>query len=193
MQIHAAQLTWPNRITLARLLLSPALILLGVLAYPRLYLLIFALLLLSDAIDGYLARYLHQQSQLGSQLDTAADVTLSGSVLLGGVLLWPDRMLTEAPLMIAIVALLAISGLLALAKFRKLPSYHTYSAKLSTTFLGIGIWLLLAGITPWIFRGAVGLLAFSALESACITFLLPHWQSDTHTLIQAWRGRKQHR
>lgn len=183
-------LTWPNRITSARLVLSPVLIFFGALQQPNPYLVLLALLLVSDFLDGFLARRLKQQTVLGTQLDTAADVTLCLCVLLGGALIWPQRMSREAALFIIVLVLLAVSGLTSLCKFRKLPSYHTYSAKASTAMLGVGIWLLFAGITPWVFRLAVAALTLSAVEGTGISLLTDHWQPNTPSLFHAWMRRK---
>ncbi len=118
-------LTWPNRITLARLLLAPTLIAFGYLGHYDIFLTLFAVLLFSDMLDGYLARRLNQQTELGTQLDTAGDIMMCLTVMLGGWFLWPDVMTHEAPFFLATLGLLAVSGLTALIKFRHLPSYHT--------------------------------------------------------------------
>jgi phosphatidylglycerophosphate synthase len=63
-------LTLPNLISLSRLPLLGAIVLLldSPLRYP-----LFALFVLSDAVDGYVARRLDQTSELGALLDPALD------------------------------------------------------------------------------------------------------------------------
>ena len=82
-------LTWPNRITIARILLLVPLVvcLLNVNdsgpSVRRLALGLFCLLVLGDALDGYLARRLHQETPLGRFLDPLADkLIMSCSVIL---------------------------------------------------------------------------------------------------------------
>ncbi len=185
----ATMLTWPNRITLARLMLAPVLIVLGYLGQSHAFLVLFAALLFSDMLDGYLARRLQQQTTLGTQLDTAGDVMMCITVLLGGWLIWSDIMYKEAPFFMATMALLLISGISALVKFRKLPSYHTWTAKCSTALLGIGVWFLFAEITPWIFRIAVGALAASAIEETAITLISKDWRPNTPTIFHLRKRR----
>ena len=74
-------LTWPNRISLLRLLLVPPFVVLmqhqqdqPVCRYVALG--IFVVMALSDAADGFLARRLHVVSRLGAILDPLADKTL---------------------------------------------------------------------------------------------------------------------
>ena len=81
-------MTIPTRITLARLIMSPLFVVLAIkynstitlgnpdVIYLYLAMLVFALAVISDALDGYLARKLNQQSRIGSFLDPIADKTL---------------------------------------------------------------------------------------------------------------------
>jgi CDP-diacylglycerol--glycerol-3-phosphate 3-phosphatidyltransferase len=77
-------MTWPNRITLARILLvAPYVFALLKLQDPRwgeqaryFALAVFTLMALSDALDGYLARRLKQSTPLGRFLDPCADMLL---------------------------------------------------------------------------------------------------------------------
>ncbi len=182
-------LTWPNRITLARLLLAPALIVLGQLGYAHTFLTLFAVLLFTDLLDGFLARYLKQQTELGTQLDTAGDIVMCITVMVGGWFLWPELMTNEAPFFLITLGLLAVSGLTALIKFRHLPSYHTWMTKCSTALLGIGVWFLFAEITPWIFRIAVGALAASAIEETGITLISKEWHTNIPSIFHARKYR----
>ncbi|MBP7935899.1 MAG: CDP-alcohol phosphatidyltransferase family protein [Phycisphaerae bacterium] len=78
------KISWPNRITLARILLvGPFVVMLLHLQDPAwgdrarwLALGIFAAMAVSDALDGYLARRLHQESAVGRFLDPLADKML---------------------------------------------------------------------------------------------------------------------
>jgi CDP-diacylglycerol--glycerol-3-phosphate 3-phosphatidyltransferase len=184
------KITLPNEISLVRIILSPALVLIGFLNRPTGFLILFGVLLISDFLDGLLARKLHQQTRLGTQLDTLGDVLMALSAIAGAWLIWTDVLNAEAPFFIAVPVLLGLSGIISFLKFRKFPSYHAWTAKISTSFLGIGAWLLFAGITPWLFRIALGLLALSALEGILITLALPEWYPDIPTVFHAIRKRR---
>ncbi len=76
-----ATLSWPNRITLVRVaLIAPFVVLMQYQQEEPLYrylaLVIFTVMGLSDALDGYLARRLNMKSRLGAIMDPLADKTL---------------------------------------------------------------------------------------------------------------------
>jgi phosphatidylglycerophosphate synthase len=182
--------TLPNQISIARIVLTPFLILIGWTHQPVFFLVMLALLLISDFFDGFLARRLHQESRLGTQLDTAGDVLLTIFSIAGGWLLWPERVNPETPFFFSMLGLLGLSGLVCLIKYRHFPTYHAWSAKASTAIAGIGVWVLFAGITPWVFRIAIAVLAFSAFEEILITLILPAWRPNVPTVFHALRLRK---
>ncbi len=72
----AERLTIPNLITFARLGLVPVFVALLILREPLWALVVFAVAMASDAIDGLLARLLHQHSKIGALLDPVADKLL---------------------------------------------------------------------------------------------------------------------
>ncbi len=80
-----APLSLPNAVTLFRILLIPAFATAFIYGKDRLALAAFILAGASDALDGFLARITHAQSQLGSFLDPMADklLLLTAFTLLG--------------------------------------------------------------------------------------------------------------
>ncbi|MDD3276919.1 MAG: CDP-alcohol phosphatidyltransferase family protein [Kiritimatiellales bacterium] len=182
--------TIPNQISIARIVLTPLLIPIGLAHWDVVFLVLLAMLLISDFFDGFLARRLHQETRLGSQLDTAGDVLLTIFSIAGGWILWPERVTPEAMFFLSMLALLGLSGIVCLVKYRHFPTYHAWSAKISTAVAGTGVWILFAGITPWVFRIAIGVLAFSAVEEILITLILPSWRPNVPTVFHALRLRK---
>lgn len=182
--------TLPNQISIARIVFTPFLIWIGWMRQEMVFLILLALLLISDFVDGFLARRLHQETRLGSQLDTAGDVLLTIFSITGGWLLWPERVEPEAVFFFSMLGLLGLSGTVCLIKYHHFPTYHAWSAKISTAVAGTGVWLLFAGITPWVFRIAIAVLALSAIEEILITLILPSWRPNVPTVFHAARLRK---
>jgi CDP-diacylglycerol--glycerol-3-phosphate 3-phosphatidyltransferase len=175
---------------MARMALTPFLVWAGRLHLGAAFLVLFALLLFSDFLDGYLARRLHQQTKLGAQLDTAGDVLMAICAIAGGWLLWPERVEPEGRFFLSVLVLFGLSGAVCIIKYRHVPAYHAWSAKLATALVGGGAWLLFAGITPWVFRLAISVMAVSAVEEILITLILPGWHPNVPTVFHALRERR---
>jgi cardiolipin synthase len=71
----------PNLITLLRIILVPIIVILLIQGFFLKALIVFVVAGLSDALDGFLARVLHQQTALGAYLDPIADKALASSFL----------------------------------------------------------------------------------------------------------------
>ncbi|MGE3177628.1 MAG: CDP-alcohol phosphatidyltransferase family protein [Vicinamibacterales bacterium] len=80
-------LTPANQLTLLRMLLIPAFVILVVYGYPGWALIVFATAGITDGLDGLIARRSGQKTNLGAWLDPAADKLLLVSTFI--VLTWP--------------------------------------------------------------------------------------------------------
>lgn len=135
---HDRWLTSPNLITSLRIVGSPLLVVMAYYQQPMTVAALVALLVFTEWLDGVLARMLHQQSTLGARLDTLADASFYSSLLISLVLLYPAVMRSQAEWMAAAIGSYAFSRFVARAKFRSLPSYHTWMAKGTWLVAGVG-------------------------------------------------------
>src|SRR4030065_2641137 len=69
----------PNLLTLLRIILVPVIVILLIQGVFLKALIAFIVASLSDVLDGFLARILHQQTALGAYLDPIADKALLAS------------------------------------------------------------------------------------------------------------------
>lgn len=122
----------------------PVFVLLMVTDHPRAALACFVAAMLSDALDGLLARLLNQRSKLGGVLDPVADKLLVFAALVG--LLSQGRM----PLwLIALVAfrdgMMIVGALVVSRKHLEIPTAPTRIGKYATFSLGAFVVLALTG------------------------------------------------
>lgn len=177
----------PNALSLFRIAMVP---LLGALAWQgaaTLFLCGLATSLLSDVVDGFLARRSGEVTPLGARLDSLGDLATYTSLPLFAWWLWPEILRAEkTAIAIAAGAYLAPIGV-GWLRFRRLTSYHTLGAKLTAVWMGVALFVLFAGGPAWPFRAGVGLLVLEACEEIAITCVLPRWTSDVPTLWHALR------
>ena len=93
-------------------------------------------------------------------------------------MLWPDLVRREAAFVGAVVACYAVPVLFALLKYQRLPSYHTWTAKLGGVLMGTGGFVLLAGGAAWAFHLATLAVVIEAIEEVAITAILPQRRSN---------------
>jgi CDP-diacylglycerol--glycerol-3-phosphate 3-phosphatidyltransferase len=154
------------------------------------FLSLFAFGLASDVLDGMLARRLDQETDFGARLDQWADFSLWLSFPIGAWWLWPDIVRREAAYLgIALVCML-VPTLIAYAKYRAVPGYHTWSTKTGAVLMALGVPALLIFDVAWPFRGAALFQLVCAIDELGITYLLADCQHDVPSVLHAARRRR---
>jgi len=177
--------TVPNIVSILRIASVPILLILAWFQYQTTFLVIFAIALASDAIDGYLARKLNQITALGTKLDTWGDTAMYFTAPICGYLLWPD-LIKEDLITIAIFWIAFIIPIVAaIIKFGRMPSYHTFLAKTNTILLSFAVMVWFMFAYPWIFRFAVFLELMIMIEYLAITKYLKIWRGNIPTYWHA--------
>jgi CDP-diacylglycerol--glycerol-3-phosphate 3-phosphatidyltransferase len=181
--------TIPNIIGMGRLVGSLLLIGIALAGWPFGFIAFYILLAVSDWIDGFLARRLNQRSESGAHIDSMADLTLNTCLLVGVAILTPQVIQQET----AWIALAVVSYLLnvgyGLHKFRRIPSYHPYSAKITHGLVVFAAFSLVLGWSVWPMRIAAIAATLTNLECLVITRRLGRYQADVPSLFHAARSR----
>jgi CDP-diacylglycerol--glycerol-3-phosphate 3-phosphatidyltransferase len=180
----------PNLLSVFRIVCAPVLLVLAWHGATASFLALFGLGLASDVLDGALARRLGQVSDLGARLDQWADFALWVSLPLGAWWLWPEIIVREAPYVILAVVCLLLPTAIAYARYRAVPGYHTWSAKLSSVLMGIAVPLLLIFDLAWPFRIAALFQLVCAIDELGITYLFAECRHDVPSVLHAARLRR---
>jgi len=138
----------------------------------------------TDVLDGFLARTLHQITEMGSHLDSWGDFVIYTTIAVCAWILWPDILRREMFYFIIIVLSFTLPALVGFIKFRKFTSYHTWSVKLAVLITVVGYILLFAGILDWPFRIAAFFCLYAAIEEIAISLLIQHEHVDVRSVWQ---------
>lgn len=184
-------LTVPNLLSCVRFLLLPLLLALAWLGHTRLLLLTLVISLLTDILDGRLARLLNQRTELGAKLDSWADVATWLTLPLCAWWLRPEVLRQESPWLVGGIGFFLASVLFGFIKYRRLISYHTWGAKVLAGVVGVTVLAFFAGAPGWVLRIAMPLVALSAIEEMLITAALPEWRANVPSLWHALKLRRQ--
>jgi CDP-diacylglycerol--glycerol-3-phosphate 3-phosphatidyltransferase len=146
--------------------------------------------LLSDILDGVLARRWKCDTAGVRLFDSMADIVFYACC---AVALWMRHPAVMRGLALPIATVAGLEALClatAFVKFGKLPSYHSYVAKLWGLVLAFA--LVAAFVTQhpvgWLIA-ALALGALSNLEGILMSLIMPVWRQDVKTLAEAWRLR----
>ncbi|MDZ7747904.1 MAG: CDP-alcohol phosphatidyltransferase family protein [Halofilum sp. (in: g-proteobacteria)] len=175
----------PNLLSALRLASIPPLLVLAWLDRPLAFLVVLLAAVLSDAVDGWLARRLGATSRLGARLDSLADYAVYVAVPLGGWWLWPEIVAREWSWFALVVVGYALPGALALLRFRRLSAYHTWSAKLAVALLSVAVLVLFAGGPAWPLHVGAPVALLAGLEQSLITLIAPHPRDQVPTIFHA--------
>jgi phosphatidylglycerophosphate synthase len=175
--MRASNLNLPNALSTSRILLVPVLLTLAW-HHSSVFTPVLAASLLTDLLDGYLARRLGQQTQLGAQLDSWGD--LLTVLVYPPAAWWLQRDEIRRNLVYAVIAGVAYCSpiLFGFIKFHRLTSYHTRLSALAAFAMGVAMIIFFAGWTDLPFRLACLLLVVSQLEEIAISAVLTRWTSN---------------
>lgn len=181
---------WPNLISATRLALMPAVLGAAVARERELFVGLIAFSLLTDAVDGYLARRLGAESEFGRKLDSAADYVTLFTGTTGIALLWPEVVRRELPWILTGVAAFLAVIVLGLVRLGRAPCYHTWASKTGAILCPLTLIPLLNGGPAWPFHTVILFLILTGLEEVAILLVLPRHIGEMPTLWHAWRRRR---
>jgi len=171
----------PNILSAFRLMAAPFLLYFAFMGYRALFLAIFALSLLSDAFDGFIARKIDVSSELGTKLDSWGDLATYLTVPLCAWWLWPDIIRRETFFVILVICAYLVPISIGFIKFKCLTSYHTLAAKTSTVIMGPAVFVLFIFDIAWPFWIAAVVQTLSAVEEIAITLILKEPRENVRT------------
>ena len=181
----------PNLLSAIRLVSVPALVVLAATGRENAFTWVLIPALLTDIADGLIARIFHLESRLGAFLDSVADTSLLFASVYGIWALHPE-VITSHPVLCGLaVGLWALENALALARYGRLSSFHTYASKITANLLGFFIgFLFLFGFEPWMLYLAAGASIASSLEELALLAVVREWRADVRGLWWVLRDRR---
>jgi CDP-diacylglycerol--glycerol-3-phosphate 3-phosphatidyltransferase len=135
-------LTLPNAISLYRLLMFPVIGYVAFLQKESMFALLICINLVTDILDGLLARMLNQVTRFGAALDNLADLGTYIMACYGMYLFKSAELEGHYTILIIFLVVFMSSNIVSLARFRKMPGLHLYSCVITAYLQGIFFFLL---------------------------------------------------
>lgn len=180
----------PNIVSALRIALMPAVLAAAMAGSRRWFVVLIAITLSTDALDGALARWLDAFSELGRKLDSIADYLTMIIGLIGIGLLWPEIVQRESTWIVTGLTAFFFVVIYGLARLGRAPCYHTWASKSLAVACALSLIPLLGGGSPVPFRVVIALQVIAALEEVAIVMLVPWHVGQVSNLWHALRIRR---
>ena len=169
-----------NGITLFRLIAAPLILAFVFTDQPVIFGYLLGACFFTDVIDGYLARKLGVASVFGAKLDSLADDLTFAAAILGAVVFKLDFLFDHIRIIGPLVGIYFLQLLLALLRYHRVSSFHTYLAKIATLLTGSFFILLFITEKPsyLLFYAATFASTLDLLEEIILVFMLPTWRPN---------------
>jgi cardiolipin synthase (CMP-forming) len=180
----------PNILSGWRLLSFPVLIYLIFTGNRSAFILLLSINLITDILDGLIARIFKLQTNFGARLDSLADMgTYIAAFTAFIVLEWPF-VSSKAVAFSVLIIMWILPQLISIIRFRKPPHFHLWSNKFAGYIQGIFIFTYFnwgnSEIYFWI-MWSISILAF--MEELIVAVRIPKLRSDLKGIY--WMMREQ--
>ena len=172
--------------------MAPLVICLAFLHNEDLFKWLLALSFLTDAIDGLLARKYHVTSKKGSRLDSLGDDLTVLAAFIGMLVFKMDFVRQQLLILLILAGLWLLQLILALMRYRRLTSFHTWLAKGAAILQGSFLLLLFFLPSPplILFYIAAAATGLDLVEEIIMVLLLKEWKADVKGLYSIFRSRR---
>ncbi|MFA5444819.1 MAG: CDP-alcohol phosphatidyltransferase family protein [Bacteroidales bacterium] len=183
--------TVPNLLSFYRLLAFPLILWFIISGKERLFAIFLIINLVTDFLDGLIARLFKQETDLGAKLDSFAD-DLTYILAFTGLLVFKgEDFMPHLISFIVFIAFLVGSVVMALIKFKTTPSFHLYSTKISGYIqAGFFICLFTIGFIPFFYYIMIVWGILAATEHMIIQIIIPEMRSNVKGLYWILKEKK---
>lgn len=173
-----------NSLAFYRLLSAPVLMFLVIYNQSGVFKYLLAVSFLTDAIDGFLARRFNVRTDFGAKLDSIADQLTVAAAIIGMIFFKPGIIANEKILVVLLLILFLIQTAMALVRYHRISSFHTYLAKIAAIAQALFFMVLFFLPQPSfiVFYVAVILTAIDLIEEIILVLILPKWEANVKGL-----------
>lgn len=180
----------PNILSLYRLFSFPFILVIALMRYETLFTWLICINLITDVLDGLIARTFNMKTEIGARIDSIADNGTFILVFIGLYLFRWESMKPQQIEFFVFMGLFASCILLSLIKFRRFPSLHLYSWKIGGYIQGGFIFISFAfQYYPLVFYIMLVWSIPAFLEHIIVQLLLKEMKSNAKGLYWVLKER----
>lgn len=148
--------------------------------------------LISDILDGVIARVFHLITRLGAFLDAAADMGTYLSAVAGLFVFKMDFIQGYWPGLSVVFTFYILEKISSFIRYKKIfNAFHTYLSKITAYVQGAFVMsLFLFGFKGYLFYPAIVICVLANIEEMALARLLPDYQADVKGLFWVLNKKK---
>jgi CDP-diacylglycerol--glycerol-3-phosphate 3-phosphatidyltransferase len=163
----------PNFISLYRLLVFPVILFMALTGRESGFVILLCISLVSDVLDGNIARLFKLQTNFGAALDNLADICTYAMAILGLFVFKWAEIKPHSWILFLFLGIFILGYIISFVRFGKIPGLHLYSAVSAGYVQSIFFFVLFVfGFYPWMLYVVAtwGIIAY--IEKIIILFKL---------------------
>ncbi len=191
MNINKKYLSVPNLLSFYRIIAFPFVFAFALAGFENMFVVFLIINLVTDILDGFIARVFDQQTEFGARLDSIADLGTYILAISGVFLFKMDDFAPHLNSFGVFLFLFVFTFILSLIKFKRFPSLHLYSWKIGGYIQGVFFFVLFVfgfHIYFYSFMVTWGILSF--VEHIVIQLLIPEMRSNQKGLYWILKDKR---
>ena len=178
------RLNVPNALSAYRLIALPFILYAIFTSNRDLFILLISINLITDILDGLIARVFNLQTEFGAKLDSVADIGTYLMAFIGMISLEKTFVTAYKIEFITLIVLWLTPQLCSLIKFRRFPSFHLWSYKIIGYLQGIFIFsYFVFGFHELYFYFMLVLSCVAYIEELTLVMILPKLRSNLKSIF----------
>jgi cardiolipin synthase (CMP-forming) len=185
------KLNVPNVLSAYRILALPFIVWTIVAGDKQGYILLLSVNLITDILDGLIARTFKLETEFGARLDSLADIGTYAMAFAGMLVLETAFVKEYRFAFFILMGLYVLVQIIALMRFKRTTSFHLYSSKVVGYVQGIFMFTYFVfGFTPWYFYLMLIVSYLAYLEALLIVSTIPQLRSNVKGIYFMWKEHK---
>ncbi len=181
----------PNALSVYRIAAAPLILYSIFSGHRMLFAWLVIINLVTDALDGFIARHWKMETSIGVKFDSIGDLTTDVLTLLGLVVLEQPFVRSYILPIGLLIGFYLASQVLSLLRFHRLVSLHLYSSKLTNILLAVFFTAyFLVAYVPVLFYTMIVVGILGAIEEIAVLCFLKEHQENVRGLYWVLKGMK---
>lgn len=179
----------PNVLSFYRLISFPAVLYFAFAEMQSIFVSLLVINLITDALDGIIARAFKLETEFGAKLDAHADIGMYITAILGIIIFKWNEIAPHYISYSSFIVAYFLPKVVSYFKFRAFPSYHLYSSKIVGYLQGIFFFTLFVfDFYVWFYYFVIIFGILSLIEQTLIVIISQELKTNAKGLYWVLKG-----